>query len=686
MIVRLILIIQFFVVTVSFSQKRLADSLEKILPTLKDTSRIRVLIKLSTAYRQSDFDKSLMYAQTALTESEKAKSDYFIGHAGVTLGNVMMNKSKYDTAIIIYNNAIKYLEKSGNKKGNADAFNNISYANYFKANYVVALEYALKSLAIREQLKDTFGVIGSNTNIANIYYVQKEYKKALDYYQKNLTLAETISDDYLQGVALNNIGGVYAELKNIEKAIDYFKRAIEKRKKAGDKKGLAGSTVNIGVMYFELKKFNEAEQYLLEGLKLKQQLKDKYGTAHALLNLAQNSSSKNKNKDAISYLLTAGKIADSIGSEELKSDIYKALSDNYASENNFREAYNYRLLFNSVKDSVFNREKQSSINEMQTKFETEKKEKENLLLKQEAEINNLKMEEQQSKTFRLYAGLLLLVVMLAISIYAYRTKIQSNKMLATINGQIAKQNDTLKKLNTQLIESEDNLLNLNATKDKLFSIISHDISNPVNAIVNYNQLILNNSKKLSNDELISAIAKIDQSVQPLQELINNLLHWSILQRNNPNIVKSTINLADAVSQSIAVFNNYAQLKSVKITIDVSSNMHILFDANILQLVLRNLISNALKFTPAEGEVKIYEQNNFLIVEDNGAGMSEEKINAVLSSNQLHSSAGTNNEKGTGLGLTLVTEYLKLNGAKLAIKRNENNTGTQFMITNLLFSN
>jgi signal transduction histidine kinase len=308
---------------------------------------------------------------------------------------------------------------------------------------------------------------------------------------------------------------------------------------------------------------------------------------------------------------------------------------------------------------------------MQVKYETDKKEKENSLLKEQAKVHEIEKErdritQERDKNLRtaLYTGIGILILFLGLAFYAYRVKIKSNR-------QITKQNKTLKELNKKLIESEEELTALNRTKDKLFSVISHDISNPVKAIANYNQAILAREHELNREQLAEALRKVNQSVQPLQGFIDNLLHWSLLQRNGANSSPEKFQSLDIAQEIISLYAPYAAQKKIKLLTAIPADQIISADKNMFRLVLRNLVSNAIKYSKEGDSVKIsaHHAGNKIHFEikDEGAGMNAEKIAGVLSGKQVASEKGTFAETGTGFGLTLVTEFLRMNSSDLQIE-------------------
>ena len=665
----LFLFVPMCIVHPCFAGSSNSDSLTKLLALRKDTSRIRILNQLSTIYRQSDIDLSEKFARQALKEAGESNDPCLTGHCIITLGNILLNRSKYDSAITTYDQAILYLQQCSDHSGIGDVKNNQSLTYYLRSQYDIALKKALEALTEHERSGNVMGIIASNTNIGNVYYVQKNYDKALSYYFRNLELLRKKNDKYRIGIMLNNIGGVYLEKGDKEHALPYLDSAILIRKESGDRKGLAGSLMNAGILYFELKKFNLARNYLEECIKIKKELGDRFGTANALVNLAEVYSAENDLRTANSLLLNARGIADSLSSFDLKRTVYKSLSDNYANLRDFANAYSVRLELNTVEDSIMSGEKMKSLNEMQERFESEKKENENELLKQEKMISGLKIEEDRKQKMILYAGIGFLLILLITGIWSYRIQLRSRKLLEETSNRIKTQNFTLRELNKKLIESEEQLQELNKTKDKLFSLVAHDISNPVKAVSNFTNAVLSKTPALTQKELLDSFRKLLATTEPLQELIDNLLAWAMVQKNSPVQKPEQLLLRDTIGHVLALFSQIAAEKELSLVNAVSENAVLFVDRTTLQIILRNLISNAVKYSGTNGTVKISSDRKdgafILIVEDSGTGMSEDRIRDIFYSNNfVESLSGTRNERGTGIGLNLVKEFVTSAGGSI----------------------
>ncbi|MBU2491565.1 MAG: HAMP domain-containing histidine kinase [Bacteroidetes bacterium] len=215
---------------------------------------------------------------------------------------------------------------------------------------------------------------------------------------------------------------------------------------------------------------------------------------------------------------------------------------------------------------------------------------------------------------------------------------------------------------SKLKESENKLKNLNQNKDKFFSIIAHDLRSPFTALLGFSEYLAKYAKECTHDEIEDYSLQMHKSAKSLFALLENLLQWSRLQSGKIEFEKEPLSLEKISKRIFELFNDLAQNKDIKIINKIDNTITINTDANILEAILRNLISNAIKFTKPGGEIQlystIYKNHIEFIVKDNGIGMSEEEVEKLFRIDVQHSTLGTNKEKGTGLGLVICKEFIE----------------------------
>jgi signal transduction histidine kinase len=229
---------------------------------------------------------------------------------------------------------------------------------------------------------------------------------------------------------------------------------------------------------------------------------------------------------------------------------------------------------------------------------------------------------------------------------------------------------TFRKAEKVLQESEKILLETNAEKDKFFSIIAHDLKNPFHSILNFSDLLLKHYSTYDKEEVLTFIKMIHESSRQAFNLLDNLLHWSRARTGRMSLQSVTVDLKNLVTDIICLLEVAASEKNIKITNSVRPKTFIQGDENMISTVIRNIISNAIKFTRPTGKITIAsrEKNDTceISVTDNGVGISEENLGRLFRIDTHFSTTGTANEEGTGLGLILCKEFVDLNNGNIRV--------------------
>jgi len=239
------------------------------------------------------------------------------------------------------------------------------------------------------------------------------------------------------------------------------------------------------------------------------------------------------------------------------------------------------------------------------------------------------------------------------------------------------------KTHLSLMQQQLELRKLNATKDKFFSIIAHDLKSPFNHLLGLTEIIQNLAEKSDNKEISEISGLINKSAKHGKSLLDNLLEWSRSQIGTHKFDPKYIDLYESVNDTIQFANHMAKEKHISIKNNIPSKTVVLADINMLNTILRNLISNAVKFTKPDGEVKIYarelKQSVKITVEDNGVGIPKSSIPKLFNIEENPSTIGTGSEKGTGLGLILCREFVDRHGGEIYVK-SERQKGSRFIFT------
>jgi signal transduction histidine kinase/ligand-binding sensor domain-containing protein len=261
---------------------------------------------------------------------------------------------------------------------------------------------------------------------------------------------------------------------------------------------------------------------------------------------------------------------------------------------------------------------------------------------------------------------------------------ETNNLLKERQVKIEKQSAELKAQKEELQQQRDNLNDLNVTKDKLFSILGHDLRTPFNTILGYSDLLYNNCNKYSLDKIRTHIGYIKDTARNTFYLLNNLLDWARSQQGTIHIEPEEIQITEILATEIRILQQQADSKKVKLKLSaIGDELVIEADPNILSTVMRNLISNAIKFSQKNKKIEIalhFQPNNFTFsVKDEGLGMSPEKVKTLFNVSTNTSTRGTEGEKGTGLGLLLCADFIAKHKGRIWVE-SEEGKGSTFSFT------
>jgi len=667
-------------------KKGLSDSYNRIANVYylqgKDEKALEFYEKSLTALRVTNDQKGVasIYSNMAVLYSknnnnEKALELYTEAlNISISIDDKFNSASYYSSIALTYEKmenrrkALEYFFKSleitkelGKEDALAQLYKRIGNVYSDIASWDMALNYFLDALEIYKKTNDQPGLSAMYNNIGIIYQNIGENDKALVYFQKSLDIEGNLNNERGQSSAYNNIGTVYDNLGNKNKALEYYNKSYEINKKYNDPEGIAISLNNIGLIFIDLGNYNKAYDYLIQALEINKKRNDTYDIANINNNLAKLYLRQKKYNEAINHLTTSIKLSSQVDGKDLLLEAYDFLYIIYSEENNHKKALEYYKLYAEMGDSIYSKEANNRIAEMRIKYETENIESENELLRKDNEIHLLRLKRQKILQ-RYWIGFTVLILALAILGFSQvRLKKKTNNLLESKNNQ-------LKDANNKLSSSEKNLKELNATKDKFFSIIAHDLKNPFQALLGFSETLFTRHNELTDKEIKEYSKIIYESSQNLFNLLGNLLQWSKSQLGNIKLSPEKINLSDIYDEATSLLTLTADKKNIKLLNKIPDNFIVFADKHIVSTVLRNLVSNAIKFTNQGGEITICSEVNkseaIVTVSDNGIGIKPENLEKLFKIDYSYSTKGTENEQGTGLGLILCKELIEENNGRI----------------------
>ena len=631
---------------------------------LVDTAKVSLHLKIANLYLKTKADSSLVNLTKALELAKKSAHQPKIAQVYSRIGHYYEKSVDYKNAIKNYNNAFLIFEKLNDKKKMAEIHNSmgINYSGLYAEDR--AIENYLKSLNLNKEISNEKGIASNLTNIGNLYYEEENYELAEKYFRDALLIYEKLDNKYGISSSYTNIANVLADNGRVEEGLDYYKKSIAIEEELGDQYGIAINYNNIGDSYLNLKQYKNAKEYLDKAMKIADSLGERNLQAIVLLNIADVENKQKRFQHAIHAARESYAIADLIGDLDYKSEnllqasiAYEGLGDNVLALKRLKE-------YTAIKDSLLKMDRAKKIKLFNTLNELEKSQYTIDDLSKTSEKAQLNYEKEKKYTHILIIAIVIFAFLLILLIHQNTSKKKAYNLLEFKNYQVHKMKD-------EIDGQSDKLKQLNSTKDKFFSIIAHDLKNPFNSIAGFTELMIENNEIYDAAKRLKFLKIIKGSTAKVSSLLDNLLIWASSQSGNLKFSPKNINLAQQVAGVISFLEIQAINKDIVILNRIEKNVQVNADENMLDTILRNLISNAIKFTQPKGEIQIYSTliNDFveITVKDNGVGMTESEIATIFNINEISSSLGTSNEQGSGLGLILCRGFVESHGGKIWVE-------------------
>lgn len=419
-------LIVFFSQTFSFAQNAKIDSLEKLLKApLEDTARIKTLNRISSLYHRSgDHERTMQNAVDAQDLINK-------------LMPATSGKDQKDLKLQL-----------------ANSYDNMGGAFDLQGKYPEALKSYMTSLKINEEIGNKKGIGACYNGMANIYIRQKNRKDALKAYQSALKLAEETGSKSSMATAYNNIALIHTDEKNWPEALKNHEISLKISQEINDKYGVGDSYSNIGNLYLFQKKYEQALTYYFGGLKMLEEAGAKKAIAGTYNNIGNTYSSMGEYSKAIEYMQKALRIAEEIGSMSYIKNINRALSDTYAKMDDFKRAYTHYIKYSNIKDSLLNEKTSNQITEMQTKYESEKKDKELLLKDAKIKQDGADAKQKSMQLNVVIVGFVLMILLAAFIFIGYRRKKRDKEIIEEKQREILDSIHYAKKIQRSLLPTE----------------------------------------------------------------------------------------------------------------------------------------------------------------------------------------------------------------------------------------
>lgn len=614
------------------------------------------------AHLTVDLDSTLLYIDQAEKLAFKTKDTLLIPYINYHLGYAHYNKQNFDLSETYLNKCISIASIYKLRGMQFESYNLLGLIKKDQRLFGLSLDYFKKAL---EFAPTTYDKLYLKINISGIYLdtnkegMAKLYlDEVLDFNNNN----KNVLEPYWMAYAFLNYSKVVKGFRDKSK---YISLAITQAEKEKDMHVLLQANIVLSDIYLEFNKYKQALVIAHQNLKLALQYNYIDSVVRIELILAQLYYKLNQHETSLSYL---DSIRNKTDVEWMNFQINELYYENLYKIGEYKKAFLSAKKHIKFLDSILLNKQDKTYAEYAKKYQTEKKIQENLSLIKDNQIKSLVISKEKIKRYLISILCLLLVLIIFVFYFRYQNKKSITEVLKTKNDIITKQNQKLEIANK--------------TKQKLFSIVAHDLINPFNALLGYADVLKADYLSLSDQERQAMIAIIAKYANQNYNLTNRLLTWSRTQQNRLTINKVTLNAKKTIIEAIAPYKLLAYQKNIKTVLNINSVVTIWADKDSLITTITNLYCNAIKFTNFDGliTIDVHNRDNATIIKviDNGVGMTQKQLNNIFSLLIKTTSRGTNNEKGSGFGLLICNELTVLQNGKLRV-HSVINEGTEITI-------
>jgi signal transduction histidine kinase len=666
------------------------DSIRNVLQLGKhdDSTQVLLLLLLANEFEGIDADTMNSLGIRALQLASTINFERGISNANEIIGASYSMKGKNDSALYYYRLSLDYAIAHNLNRTVASKYNHIANVYFLTGKYPDANTYYDSAITTARENGDKELEAKALSNLAGVYYKMGNYSRALNNYLQGLKIQERLG--LMDNIAtdVSNIANVYYRLGMYTKAIAFTDRAMALHRKSGIKERMVGSLTTYALIYNDRKMYDSALYYLNQGLKLAEEMQspflqniligniaeaqlkkgdftkaadlysqsikmsekldDAEGLAFAKAGLGAVYLKQEKTHEGRILLQDALQMMNQLSIREQALDIASKLAQSYESTSDFKNAYKYLNIENAIADSLKKEKAREEVKQLIFNYEIEKKENEIRLLQKD---NAIIESTNRYQKILLWTFLCAFIVTSIVAYLVYRNMQQVRKSRKLIEQQAKK------------------LAELNDFKDNTFSVLAHDLRSPVNALTS--TMMLLDEEIISPAEFVTYKQELNNKLQSVSILLDNMLHWAKSQMKGEHTLEiERLNIKRKILKTISVLGDAAKQKNININSDVPAEVWAWGDKDHIDIIIRNLVSNAIKFTKDGGDISISAHSvgtvTSIAIADNGVGMSAEQVSRLFEEDAHISTKGTEGEKGTGLGMSLCYDLVKKNHGDIKV--------------------
>jgi signal transduction histidine kinase len=611
----------------------------------EDTAAVNRMVRDVSVVLHTNRDSAVKLNRAAYDLAKKLRYEEGIADAGWLLGTYEMNMGNYAVAQKYYDASIDIYQRLDRQGELADVYVLSGISQGMQEKSSKALAWFLKGLAIAERLHDARRIADINYKLGLVYNQVSDIRKAVEYTEKSLRFARQTRDTGMLTVVLNNLGLLYGQSKQYEKAIAILFEARAIVAKVGNNQMLPHLYQNIGSAYRELGVFDKSALYLDSALQIHQRMGYPKAIAGTLYALGELWVKKKDYAKALDYVQGSLKLAAELADTGQLYEDKLLLQKIYTAQGNYKGA---ALLMDTIfvlMEVAESAEERARVEQAAMAVEVEKAQ----------EAMRMMEAEKEAQTYQRNVWIVISLLTLGLVGVAVGAILQ------------------IRKKNKQLQEQKAELAAANEMKDKMFAVISHDLRSPLNSIIGSLELL--EADVLEERERMGLINSLHLSATATLETLDNLLQWGS-GNFKQGARQEAVDVNILAEQTNRLLTNVASHKSVTLVQKIDDVCIARFDKSQLAFIMRNLVVNAIKFSHEGQQVELHgrKENGRIIlqVKDYGVGMSEDVRTRLFNLQDRISERGTAGERGVGLGLILINEFLEKNDGRIRVTSKEGN--------------
>jgi signal transduction histidine kinase len=573
---------------------------------------------------------------------------------------------------LVYVNPLKamaYAEESlelstkiGSRLDEAYAYRILSSIYAAQKFYSLSTAIGLKAQQIFEEEGDSLGLANNNITTGNLYRIQNLHKKSAEHHKLSYDYFKKHGPSYRFAITSLNYGEALYYLDSLDKAKKLQYQAIRLNNENNNSLAQTFSYKALGLIYNKEDNFDSAEYFFEAAIQISKELGDnsqKASTLESMIVLAGLYERYDRKNDQLQLLLEAEEYGVKYNRSIELEEVYFQLVKYYANNRDVDMAHHYLDYYQNIKDSLLSATIADRETLLNTVYNSMKVGVENQVLEEQQEYSESLIKKQQ--TYLIIVAVLAIISFFAL-LYALVSRGKLQHSIKLLNEQ-----------KEQIKHKSEELEELVMTKDKMFSIISHDLRSPLQSIIGFSELVNKHMGSLTQEEISEMIGQLSENVSATLKMTENLIQWGRLQMDQSSISPVQFNMSEIIKTLKDVYQPLAEQKNIGLSIQAADRCAVYADPNHSELIIRNLVNNAIKFTKPGGAIKIVcwenKDHTTISVEDTGRGIPENLIKDLFNL-KITSTRGTAGEKGTGLGLMLCQEYAIQNGGKIEVESEE----------------